>query len=128
MSTTDASAATAAGTRAPAATEASEGSRVLFGGLLAIAGIAALAGAFCLVRYLAVEVPMTTEGHIEEVAQVFKQVPPAQLVREWQQMEKYGLDVTSPYRYHKLAIEKANWGRNGLICLAILVASLGTAT
>ena len=71
---------------------------------------------------------MTTQTHIQEVEKVFKQVPPAQLVREWQQMEKYGLDVATPYRYHKLAVEKASWARNGLICLAILMAAIAMAT
>ncbi len=111
-----------------AVSDTNSGRRVLFAGLLAIAGVAAIVGLFCLVRYLAITVPATTENHVEEIERMYKQVSAAQLVREWQQMEKYGLDVASPYGYKKLAIEKEGWGRKGLACLAVIVTSIGFAT
>lgn len=108
--------------------DANSGRRVVFAGLMAIAGIAAIVGLFCFVRYLAVQVPATTETHIAEVEQMYHQVSAAQLVREWQQMEKFGLEAVAPYQYKVLAVEKANWGRNSLICLAVflLCSVIGT--
>ncbi len=95
------------------------GRRALFSGALVIAAIAALAGAFCLSRYLSIEVTSTTEDHIAEVETSYHQVPAAQLVREFQQMEKYNLDVASPFEYKKLQMEKSKWARSGSICLAV---------
>jgi hypothetical protein len=108
--------------------ETNAGRRVLFAGLMAIAGTAVIIGIFCFVRYLAIQVPATTETHIAEIDGMYHQVSAAQLVREWQQMEKYGLDVAAPYQYKKLAIEKASWGRNSLIALVVFVLCGGVAT
>jgi len=114
---------------ADSSAESNSGRRIAFAGLLAIAGVALVAGAFCFVRYLAIEIPATSEAHIAEIEQIYKQVPASQLVREWQQMEKYGLDVPSPYGYKKLEIEKNRWQRNTLISAGVigiaLVAAVG---
>lgn len=108
--------------------DANTGRRIVFAGLMAIAGIAAIVGLFCFVRYLAIQVPATTETHIAEVERMYHQVSAAQLVREWQQMEKFGLEAVAPYQYKQLAVEKANWRRNSLICLAVflLCSVIGT--
>ena len=111
-----------------AVSEPNSGRRMMFAALLAIMGTAAMAGLFCLVRYLVIEVSVTTQTHLEEIEHVYKQVPAAQLVREWQQMEKYGLDVATPYAYKKMEIEKASWGRNTLICLAVFTVAGGLAS
>lgn len=103
------------------------GKRVLFGGLLAIAGVAAIVGLFCLVRYLSVDVPATTEMHIAEIDQVFHQSPAAQLVREFQEMEKFNLDASAPYNYKKLEKEKSRWARNSLIAAGVLGLSMAVA-
>lgn len=114
--------------RQKASSETSAGRRVLFAALMAAAGTAAIVGIFCFVRYLAIQVPTNTEAHIAEIEGMYHQVSAAQLVREWQQMEKYGLDVVAPYQYKKLAIEKAGWGRNSLIALVVFVLCGGIAT
>ncbi len=109
-------------TAALAAGDGGEGGeirRTAFAVLMALAGIAGLGGGFCAIRYWNVDVPATTEMHVEEVRATFKQVPASQLVREFQQMEKYGLEVSLPYTYKKLEIEKAGWLRNTLIALGI---------
>jgi hypothetical protein len=97
----------------------------VFAALLVIAGTAAVAGMFGAVRYFAITVPATTQTHINEVQRLYKEVPAAQLVREWQYMEKYDLDVATHYTYKKLEIEKAGWGRNSLICLAVFAVATG---
>lgn len=93
--------------------------RAAFAVLMALAGIAGLGGGFCAIRYWNVKVPATTEMHLEEVRATFKQVPASQLVREFQQMEKYGLEVSQPYPYKKLEVEKAGWLRNTLIAFGV---------
>ena len=104
------------------------GRRIVFAILMLIAGTAAAAGLFSAIRYVAIDVPATTETHIAEMERMYKEIPASQLVREWQQMEKFGLDATTPYNYKKLAIEKARWGRNGLIGLGVVLISVVVAT
>jgi hypothetical protein len=103
------------------------GRRIIFGGLLAICGVAAVAGLFCLVRYLSVEVPATTEMHIAEIERLYRESPAAQLVREWQQMENYNLEASGPYLYKKLEKEKSRWARNSLIAGGVLVLAASSA-
>ena len=101
--------------------ESATGRRILFGILLLAAGTAAIAGIFCGIRYATIEVPATTEAHIAEVERMYHEIAANQLVREWQLMEKSGLDTPTPYIYKKLEIEKAKWGQNALITLAAFV-------
>ncbi len=107
--------------------------RAAFAALMALAGIAGLGGGFCAIRYWNVEVPASTALHIEEVQTAFKQVPASQLVREYQQMEKYGLELGQPFTYKRLEVEKAGWLKNTLIAfgisgaLAVVATVLGSA-
>jgi hypothetical protein len=103
------------------------GRRVLFGGLLAIAGIAAIAGLFCVVRYLSVEVPATTEMHIAEIDRLYRQSPAAHLVGEWEELEKLNLEFVGPFAYKKMEKDKARWGRNSLLAGSVLALSVTAA-
>jgi len=113
---------------APAPAESSTAGRASFAGLMAVAAIALLATAFCFSRYVAIEVPITTEEHIAEIEQAYAEVPAGQLVREWQQLESFGPDAAFPYVYQQIANEKARWLRNTLIGLSITVAAAIAAT
>lgn len=113
---------------APSPIHSSTAGRATFAGLMAVAAIALLATAFCFSRYIAIEVPVTTEEHIAEIEQAYAEVPAGQLVREWQQLESFGPDVANPYIYQQIANEKARWLRNTLIGLAITVATAIAAT
>jgi len=108
--------------------EANATRRLCFAGATAIAFLAALIGLFCLVRWALIQVPANTEIHVAEVNTMFHQVGAAQLVREWQQMEKYGLELTGLYGYKKMEIEKSTWANYGLISLAVFLLASGLAT
>lgn len=95
------------------------GSRVAFAVLLAIAAIAASIAAFCLIRYAAITAPETTEGHIARIEEIYPQLSPAELVREWQELEKFTPETTGPYVYQRIAAEKSGWLQQGLIGLAV---------
>lgn len=111
-------AAASARSRTPAAV-GRIGNRVAFAVMLAIAAIALCSAAFCLIRYAAITVPETTEGHIASIEEVYPQLSAAELVREWQELEKFTPDATGPYVYQHIATEKAGWLRQGLIGLAV---------
>jgi hypothetical protein len=101
--------------------------RIVFAISLGIAGLATLVGGFCLVRYMNIEVPATTQSHIAEIEAMYPQASAAQLVREWQSMEKYSLEVTAPYNYKRTAIEKQSWLNRCLASLAVLAISMLSA-
>lgn len=95
------------------------GNRAAFALLMGIAVIAIVGGSYCLVRFAAIEVPATTEEHIAEIEEVYSQLPPAQLVREWQEMEDFSQELANPYVYQEIANERSEWLRNALIGFAI---------
>ena len=111
-----AAARTAAAT-APA--ETSVARRIAFVTLLGVAAVAGLVGAFCIVRYAAITVPETTEGHLARIEEIYPQLSPAELVRDWQELEKFTPETTGPYVYQRIAAEKSGWLQQGLIGLAV---------
>lgn len=86
-------------------------------GLIATASL--LIAGFCGIRWVLIDVPTTTEGHIAEVREQYRDLTAAQLIREYEQMERYGIDLVTPYGYKKLQIEKDSWGRNASIAGAV---------
>jgi hypothetical protein len=95
------------------------GQRTAFALLLTIAAIALVGASYCMVRFAAIEVPATTEEHIAEIELFYSQMPVAQLVGEWREMEDFSPELASPYTYQLIADEKAEWLRSGLIGFAI---------
>jgi hypothetical protein len=95
------------------------GNRAAFALLMGIAAFAIVGASYCLVRFAAIDVPATTEDHIAEIEEVYAQMPAAQLVREWQEMEKFSPQIANPYVYQVIANERSAWLRNALIGLAI---------
>jgi hypothetical protein len=86
-------------------------------GLVAVASLV-IAG-FCGIRWSLVEVPFTTESHIAEVRKQYRETSAAQLIREYEQMEKLSLDLTGPYTYKKAEMKRDKWGQNASIAAAI---------
>lgn len=117
---------------APAASAAASsavlGRRVVFAALMAVAALAGCVAAFCFVRYAAIKPPMTTAEHIAEVEETYAQLPAAELVREWQQMDQFHPEIATPHRYKLVADEKAGWLQQGLIALSIAIIAALTAT
>ncbi len=99
----------------------------VFLGVIATASL--LIAGFCTIRWSLIEVPMTTEEHIAKFREAYQELKPAELIREYEQMEEFGLDIASPYNYQNVALEKRNWGRNasiagGVAALSILGAAV----
>jgi hypothetical protein len=95
-------------------------------GLIATACL--LVAGFCGIRWSLIDVPLNTEQHIATYREQYKGLTAAELIREYEQMEKYGLDLASPYNYKKQERTKRRWGQNasiaaGLGGLAILGAA-----
>ena len=89
---------------------------VIFG---LIATISLLIASFCGIRWALVKVPTNTTEHVNQLREAYKVAAPAELIREWESMEKYGVDIVSSYSYQKLADEKRTWGNNTVIAGAV---------
>ncbi|MEM9366781.1 MAG: hypothetical protein AAGD07_12365 [Planctomycetota bacterium] len=116
---------TAPAQASPANTESAGGRSVAFAGIAFLATACLVAGAFSGVRYALLDAPMSTEKHIEEVERVYPTVTSAQLFREWEDLDEFGVDLIAPYQYQKAAEKKANWGRSTIAFLAGFVACFG---
>ena len=63
-------------------------------GLIATACL--LVAGFCGIRWSLIDVSGTTEQHIANYREQYKGLTAAELIREYEQMEKYGLDLAAP--------------------------------
>jgi len=106
----------------PTIGETSVARNVGFGLFAFVAAGSLLVGGYCGIRWVLTEVPLTTEQHIAELRTEYKRLEPALLIREYEEMEKYGLDLPEPYNYKITENSKRAWGRNSLIA-----AGIGTA-
>jgi hypothetical protein len=110
----------------PAVETRSVGGTIAFVVLSLIAVAALLVASYSGLRWAMIDVDVTTESHIAEMKEDFKTIDPAVVVREYQDMETYSLDLVMPYKYQKVADEKAQWGRNTLIASVLtLVCGAG---
>ncbi len=94
-------------------------------GLIATASL--LIAGFCGIRWSLIEVPGTTEEHIATYRQEYAALTAAELIREYEQMERVTLDLGGPYKYKRDEMTRNKWGKNASIAagvggLAILAA------
>ncbi len=98
-------------------------------GLIATACL--LIAGFCGIRWALIDVPVTTESHIEALREEYDKLSAARLIREYEDMEKYSLDLAAPFQYKQLEVEKHKWGRNASIAAGVgalcMVGAFGVA-
>ena len=63
-------------------------------GLLAVASL--LIAGFCTIRWYLVEVVATSEQHVAQLREDYQGLSAAQLIREYEDIEKSGLDLPGP--------------------------------
>lgn len=105
--------------------------RVGFVVLAMIATATLLIAGFAAVRWSLIETPIDSQGHITELREAYKTLTPAELIREYEQMEKYALDLVVPYPYRTVAVEKERWGWvasiSGAIAGFAVICAIGLA-
>ena len=112
--------------RSPSGSPSSAGSPLPFVLMACIATAAVLGAGYCGLRYVLTDVPMTTEEHLREYKQGYETASPATLIREYEDMEKYGLELGEPMLYKSIEQRKSQWGRSTLLCGGVAaVAILG---
>lgn len=93
-----------------AARTTSSGNQIGFVALGVIATASLLIGGFCTIRWFMIDAPMTTEIHVARFHTQYKELKPAELIREFEQMEEHGIDMPIPWPYKKTEQEKRGWG------------------
>lgn len=103
--------------------------RVGFVLLGVLATVSLLIAGFSTIQWVLKDAPLSTDLHIASLESQYPSLQPAELIREYEQMEKYSLDLTVPFKYKEDLVTKQRWGRNALVaacvaCLSILGAML----
>lgn len=88
----------------------SEGRGFLFLILGLIGCVSLVIAGFCGIRWALIDVPATTEIHLVEVKERYESLSAAELVREYEDMDKYGLELATPFKYKVKELNKSAWG------------------
>jgi hypothetical protein len=99
--------------------EVSGGSRSVGGTIafvvLSLIAVGALLGAgYNAIRWAMIETNVTHASHLAEIQTEYRKVEPAAMIKEFEDMEKYSLDLVTPYKYQVTANEKSRWGWNAV--------------
>ncbi|KAA5542238.1 hypothetical protein FYK55_15665 [Roseiconus nitratireducens] len=105
----------------------SVGANIAFIMLSLIAAAALLGAAYCGIRWALIEADENTETHMAEIAARYEKVDPSVLIREYEDMEEYSVDLVAPYNYKVVADEKRKWGWNAVIagCVGLFCGIAG---
>lgn len=98
---------------------AASGSSIVFVTLAFLATACLIIAFYCGIRWFLIEVPTTTEQHIAATTAAMKKASAAQLIIEYESLEKFGIDVASPFPYQITANNKAKWGLNALVAASL---------
>ncbi|WP_146399290.1 hypothetical protein [Planctomycetes bacterium CA13] len=94
-------------------------------GLIATAAL--LTAGYTGLRWALVKVEHSTESHLSELRENYPMLSSAELIREYEDMEKNELELIQPYSYQVTQDEKDHWGRIAMVASTILLlAVLGT--
>ncbi len=88
---------------------------ILFALCGAFATIALIIAGFCGIRYSLIEIPVTEQEHIDSLKKRYQAAGAAELIREYEEMEKFHLELATPYKYKRVETEKQGWGRNAIL-------------
>ncbi|MCM2374087.1 hypothetical protein [Aporhodopirellula aestuarii] len=103
----------------------SGGRSMAFAALGLVCLLSLLGAAFCGVNWSNIEVPLTTERHLEMLEESYAQANAAQMIREFEDITKYGVDIPNPLEYRTIEMRKQAWGQKTMaFAVAALVAFL----
>ncbi|EMI47135.1 hypothetical protein [Rhodopirellula sp. SWK7] len=105
----------------------SGGRSMAFAGLGLVCLLCLLGAAFCGVNWSNIEVPMTTERHLEMLEESYAEASSAQMIREFEDVTKYGVDIPTPLEYRTIELRKQAWAQKtmafaGIAAVAFVLA------
>ncbi len=101
--------------------------RVAFTVLAVATAFALLLSGYCLVRWAAIEVPLTMDEHLAHIQEFYLQAPPAELIADWQAMETYRPELAGPHHYQAIADTRADWRNKGILGAVIACVTAAMA-
>ena len=108
-------------------TETSAARSVGFGLFAFVAAGCLLVAAYCGIRWFLTDVGLSTEEHIAALRDEYKTLQPAKLIREYESMEEFGLELPEPFRYKVIENSKRSWGQSASVAATAGVAALITS-
>ena len=111
----------------PASKETSPGRQAGFMIAGVVATLSLLMAGYCGIRWAIIERPITTHEHLDMFREAYEELPGANLIREWEEMEKYGIDLVQPYTYKRIATEKRGWGNKSVTFGSVAVVCIAAA-
>ncbi len=109
-------------TAANAAVGLSGGRSLAFISLSIVCLLALLGAAFCGVNWANTDAPMSTERHLELLRDEYAKVGSAQMIREYEDITEFGVDIPAPLPYRTQELEREAWKQKS-IGFGILAAS-----
>lgn len=112
----------------------SGGRSMVFAILGAVSLLCFLCAAFCGVNWATIEVPATTESHLEGLKETYSQISAARLIREFEDINEYGVHVPQPFNYRTIELSKQAWANKAMafagggLLAAILSIAVGRRT
>ena len=92
----------------------SGGRSMAFAALGAVSLLCFLGTAFCGVNWATINVPTTTESHLADLKATYRMASAARLIREYEDITKYGVDIPQPYPYRSIELRKQAWGNKSV--------------
>ncbi|TWU19763.1 hypothetical protein [Allorhodopirellula heiligendammensis] len=83
-----------------------------------------LGAGFCGVNWATTDVPITTQKHLEALQEHYATASSAQLIREYEDITEYGVDIPTPLHYRTLELEKDAWKYKTLAFAGLAAVSL----
>lgn len=77
---------------------------------LSLACLVSLLGAgFCGVNWATTEVPITTQKHLDMLKEQYAIASSAQMIREFEDITEFGVDIQNPLYYRTLELKQEAW-------------------
>lgn len=92
----------------------SGGRSMAFAALGAVSLLCFLGAAFCGVNWMTIDVPATTESHLTDLKATYNIASSARLIREYEDITQYGVDIPQPYPYRTIELRKQAWGNKSV--------------
>lgn len=92
----------------------SGGRSMAFAALGATSLLCFLGAAFCGINWATIEVPATSQSHLEGLKETYSQLSAARLIREYEDITELGVAVPHPYPYRTIELRKQAWGNKAM--------------
>ncbi|MEM9588021.1 MAG: hypothetical protein AAGA03_12140 [Planctomycetota bacterium] len=100
--------------------------QIAFVGLAMVVTASLLMAAFCGIRWVSHPSQTTPDSFIASLEETYNNASTAQMIREWEDMERFGVDLATPYSFYAEYQEKQQWRTKAMFAAGVgLFALIG---